>query len=93
MESVLGVSMEVALASDCCMYDGFFVVDRNGNSFMVNDCFILSWLPHGPVELEVEVVSFNESSKEMQVISYNVHLDKYDAIFSAKGEEGRHGKA
>ena len=85
--------MEIVLSSDCCTDDRFFIVDRNGNSFMVNDHFILSWLPYGPVELEVEIVSFNESSEEMQVISCGVHLDKYDAIFSAEGEEGRHGEA
>ena len=68
--------MEVVLASDCCTNDGFFIVDGNGNSFMVNDHFILSWLPCGPMELEVEVVSFNESSKEMQVISCGMHLGK-----------------
>ena len=85
--------MVVALALDGCTDDGFFIVDRNGNSFMVNDHFILSWLPCGPVELEVEVVSANESSEEMQVISCSMHLDKYDAIFSAEGEEGRRGEA
>ena len=69
MESVLGVSMVVALSSDCCTDDGFFVVDGNGNSLMVNDRFIFSWLPRGPMEPEVEVVSANESSEEMQVIS------------------------
>ena len=85
--------MVVALSSNGCTDDRFFVVDRNGNSFMVNDRFILSWLLHGPVEPEVEVVSANESSKEMQVISCGVHPDKYDAIFSAKGEEGRRGES
>ena len=85
--------MEIVLSSDCCTDDGFFIVDGNGNSFMVNDHFILSWLPCGPVEPEVEVVSFNESSEEMQVISCGVHPDKYDAIFSAEGEEGRYGEA
>ena len=85
--------MVVALSSDGCTDDRFLIVDRNGNSFMVNDCFILSWLPCGPVELEVEVVSANESSEEMQVISCGVHPDKYDAIFSAEGEEGRRGES
>ena len=85
--------MVVMLSSDGCTDDGFFIVDRNGNSFMVNGRFILSWLPHGPVEPEVKVVSFNESSKEMQVISCGVHPDKYNAIFSAEGEEGRCGEA
>ena len=85
--------MEIVLLSDGCTDDGFFIVDGNGNSFMVNDHFILSWLPRGPVELEVEVVSFNESSEEMQVISCGVHPDKYDAIFSAEGEEGGCGEA
>ena len=85
--------MVVALLSDGCTYDGFFIVDGNGNSFMVNDHFILSWLPRGPMEPEVEVVSANESSEEMQVISCGVHPDKYDAIFSAEGEEGRRGES
>ena len=85
--------MEVALVSNCQAHNGFFIVDGNGNSFMVNAHFIFSWLPCGPMELEVKVVSFNKSSEEMQVISYGVHLDKYDAIFSAKGEEGRCGEA
>ena len=84
--------MVVTLSSDGCTDDGFFVVDGNGNSFMVNDRFILSWLPRGPMEPEVEVVSANESSEEMQVISCGVHPDKYDAIFSAEGEEGRRGE-
>ena len=75
------------------MNDRFFIVDGNGNSLMVNDCFILSWLPRGPMESEVEVVSANESSEEMQVISCGVHPDKYDAIFSAEGEEGRRGES
>jgi len=57
-------------------------------SFVVDICciFIWPWLPGCPVEVDFEGVSINESSEEMQVISFSVHPDKHDAVVSSKGE-------
>jgi len=38
------------------------------------------------MEVDFKGVSINESSEEMQVISFGVHSDKHDAIVSSKGE-------
>jgi len=57
-------------------------------SLVVDICciFIWSWLPGCPVEVDFEGISINESSEEMQVISFGVHPDKCDAIVGSKGE-------
>ena len=39
-----------------------------------------------PVEVDVKLVSINESNKEMQIISLGVYLDECDTVCSAKGE-------
>ena len=55
---------------------------------MVDICgiFMGSWLPGCPVEVDVEFVSINESSEEMQVISFGVHMNEDNAIIGSKGE-------
>jgi len=57
-------------------------------SFVVDVCcvFIWPWLPGCPMEVDFKGVSINESSEEMQVISFHVHSDKRDAVVGSKGE-------
>ena len=57
-------------------------------SFIVDICgiFMGSWLLGCPVEVDVELVSINESNEEMQIISLGVYPDKCNTVGSAKGE-------
>ena len=57
-------------------------------SFMVDVCgiFVGSWCPGCPMEVDIELVSINESNEEMQIISLGVYPDECDTVCSAKGE-------
>ena len=72
---------------DSCSED-WFSFCQNLESFVVDiyGVFMGSWLPGCPVEVDVEFVSINESSEEMQVISFSVHVDRDNAVVSSKGE-------
>jgi len=83
-----------------------FIFDRNPEDrlFVINwdhDCFVVdvdgvkgfSWLPSGPVELDVEVSTLNKGSEEVELIVVGMHADENDSIVGAQGEDGRGGKS
>jgi len=83
----------VALMSDHCAKDWFFTVNWDINSVVIDDCFFFSRFPIGPMEPDGEIISFDEGSKEMQVISFGVYMDKSNSMFCSKGEDGRCGES
>ena len=44
-----GSSVIVALMSDRCTEYGFFAVDWDIDSIVIDDCFFFSWFPVGPM--------------------------------------------
>jgi len=83
-----------------------FIIDRDPEDrlFVINwdhDCFVVnvdgikgfSWSPSGPVELDVEVPTLDEGSKEVELIVVGMHSDEDDSIVSAQGEDGRGSKS
>ena len=71
--------------------DRLFVINWDHNCFMVdvNGVKGFSWLPSGPVELDVEVSTLDEGSEEVESIVVGIHVDEDDSIVSAQGEDGR----
>jgi len=83
-----------------------FIFDRDPENrlFIINwdhNCFVVdvdgvkgfSWLPSGPVELDVEVSLLDEGSKEVELIVVSMHADEDDSIVGAQGEDSRGGKS
>jgi len=83
-----------------------FIFDGNPENrlFVINwdhDCFVvnvdgvkgLSWLPSGPVELDVEVSALDKGPKEVELIIVGMHADEDDSIVGAQGEDSRGGKS
>ena len=79
-----------------------FIFDRNPEDrlFIINwdhNCFVVdvdgvkgfSWSPSGPVELDVEMSTLDEGSKEVELIVVSMHVDEDDSIVGAQGEDGR----
>jgi len=71
--------------------DRFFIINWDHNCFMVDVDGIksFSWLPSGPVELDVKMSTLDKGSKEVELIVVSVHVDEDDAIVSAQGEDSR----
>jgi len=82
-----------------------FIFDRDPEDrlFIINwdhDCFVvdvngvkgLSWSPSGPVELDVEMSTLDEGSKEVELIVVGMHADENNSIVGAQGEDGRGGE-
>jgi len=74
--------------------DRVFIINWDHDCFMVdvNGVKGFSWLPGGPVVGNIEVSSFDEGSKEVELIVVSMHTDKDDSIVSTQGEDGRGGK-
>ena len=72
-----------------------FVINWDHNCFVVDVDGVkgLSWLPSGPVELDVKVSMLDEGSKEVELVVVSMHADEDDSIIGAQGEDGRGGKA
>jgi len=79
-----------------------FIFDRNSENrfFVINwdhDCFVInvdgvkgfSWLPSGPVELDVKVSTLDKGSEEVELIVVSMHMDENDPIVGAQGEDSR----
>ena len=81
------------LMADCCTNNWFFAINWDINSMVMNNSFFFSWLPTGPVEPNSKIISSDEGSKEIQVVSFSVYADECDAIFCSKGEDGRYGES
>ena len=75
--------------------DRLFIINWDHNCFVVNVDGIegLSWLPSGPVELDVKVSLLDEGSEEVELIVVGVHADEDDTIVGAQGKDGRGGKS
>ena len=75
--------------------DRFFIINWDHNCFVVDVDGIkgFSWLPSGPVELDVEVSMLDESSEEIELIVVGMHADEDDPIVSAQGEDSRGGES
>jgi len=75
--------------------DRFFVINWDHNCFVVNIDGVkgFSWSPSGPVELDVEMSTLDERSKEVELIVVGMHADEDDSIVGAQGEDGRGGKS
>jgi len=66
-----------------------------------HDCFMVdvdgvkgfSWLPGGPVELDVKMSTLDKGSKEVELIVVSMHADKDDSIVGTQGEDGRGGES
>jgi len=62
-----------------------------------HDCFVVnidgvkgfSWLPSGPVELDVKVSALDKGSEEVELIVVSMHVDEDDSIVGTQGEDGR----
>jgi len=85
---------------ECLVFNGngedrFFIINWDHDCFMVDVDGIegLSWLPGGPVELDIEVSTLDKGSKEVELIVMGVHVDEDDTIVSTQGEDGRGGKS
>jgi len=52
-----------------------------------------SWLPSGPVELDVKMSTLDKGSEEGELVVVSVHADEDDSIVGAQGEDGRGGKS
>jgi len=83
-----------------------FIFDGNPENrlFVINwdhDCFmvdvdgikVFSWLPSGPVELDVKVSALDKGSKEVKLIVVGMHVDEDDSIVGAQGEDSRGSKS
>ena len=75
--------------------DRLFIINWDHDCFMVDVDGIkgFSWLPSGPVELDVEVSMLDESSEEIELIVVGMHADEDDPIVSAQGEDSRGGES
>jgi len=83
-----------------------FIFDRNPENrlFVINwdhDCFmvnvdgikVFSWLPSGPVELDVKVSALDKGSEEVKLIVVGMHVDEDDSIVGAQGKDSRGSKS
>ena len=68
--------------------DGVDVVDGYADSFVidVNSFSAVSRPPGSPVQVDIKVATLDKSSKEVQVVSFSVHVAKDDTVFGTKGE-------
>jgi len=75
--------------------DRLFIINWDHDCFVVNVDGVkgFSWLPSSPVELDVEVSTLDEGSKEVELIVVSIHADEDDSITSAQGEDGRGGES
>jgi len=75
--------------------DRIFIINWDHNCFVVNVDGVkgFSGLPSGPVELDVEVSTLDEGSKEVELIVVSVHADEDDSIVGAQGEDSRGGES
>jgi len=75
--------------------DRLFVINWDHNCFVVdiNGIKGFSWLPSGPVELDVKVSMLDEGSEEVELIVVSMHADEDNSIVSAQGEDGRGGES
>jgi len=81
--------MELALLMLYCgSEDMLFSVEWHDECLMGDIRGVVSGLscPGGPVEIDIEVFSFNASSEDMQLISCCVSADEDDAVFCSQGE-------
>jgi len=72
---------------------GVFTFDWDLDGFVGNVCGIFSWHEVCPMEVDVMLSSVDKGSKEVEVVSHCVHVDKDDTVFSAQGEDGGGGEA
>jgi len=72
-----------------------FIINWEHSWFVINVDSIkgFPWLPGSPVELDVEVSTLNEGSKEVELIVVSVHADEDDTIVGAQGEDSRGRKS
>jgi len=75
--------------------DRLFVINWDHNYFVVdvNGIKGFSWLPSGPMELDVEVSALDKGSEEVELIVVSVHADEDDSIVGAQGEDGGGGES
>jgi len=75
--------------------DRFFVINWDHDCFVVDVDGVkgLSWSPSGPVELDIEVSTLDEGSKEVELIVVGMHVDEDDSIVGTQGEDGRGGES
>ena len=75
--------------------DRFFVINWDHDCFVVDVDGIkgLSWLPSGPVELDVEVSTLDKGPEEVELIVVGMHTDEDDSIVGTQGEDSRGGKS
>ena len=55
-------------------------------------CGVFSWHEVRPMEIEVMLLSIDEGTKEVEVVSSGVHADEDDTMLGAQGEDGRGGE-
>jgi len=55
-------------------------------------CGIFSWHEVCPMKIEVMLSSFDEGTKEVEVVSSGVYADEDDTMFSAQGEDSGGGE-
>jgi len=72
-----------------------FIINWDHNYFVVNVDGIegLSWLPSGPVELDIEVSTLDKGAEEVELIVVGIHVDKGDSIIGTQGEDSRGSKS
>ena len=56
-------------------------------------CGIFSWHKVRPMEIEVVLLSIDEGTKEVEVVSSGMHADKDDTMLGAQGEDSGGGEA
>ena len=59
---------------------------------MGNVCGIFSWHEVRPMEIEVVLLSVDEGTKEVEVVSSGVHADEDDTMLGAQGEDSGGGE-
>jgi len=67
--------------------DRLFIINWDHNCFVVDVDGVkgLSWLPSGPVELDVKVSMLDKGSKEVELIVVGMHADENDSIVKGQG--------
>ena len=56
-------------------------------------CGIFSWHEVCPMEIEVMLLSIDEGTKEVEVVSSGMHADEDDTMLGAQGEDSGGGEA
>ena len=56
-------------------------------------CGIFSWHEVCPMEIEVVLLSIDEGTKEVEIVSSGVHADEDDTMLGAQGKDSGGGEA